>query len=62
MKRAPLDYAVSLLLAPVICITTTLSIRQDLERDAARLGNSLDRVDYAQITPRCRETDYTGGA
>ena len=38
MKRAPLDYAVSLLLAPLICIAAMFSVRQDAESEAARLG------------------------
>lgn len=49
MKRAPLDYAVSLLLAPIICIAITLSTRQDTASEAARLGNRLNPVQYDQF-------------
>jgi hypothetical protein len=46
MKRAPVDYGISLLLVPVICITMTITIRQDVETAATRLGNELDPADY----------------
>jgi hypothetical protein len=49
MKRAPLDYAVSLLLAPVICIITTFLVKQFAESDAAQLGSRLDVPRYEQF-------------
>lgn len=49
MKRAPLDYAISLLLAPFICIVVTFSIRQDVESEAVRLGDGLDPIHYEQL-------------
>jgi hypothetical protein len=49
MKRAPLDYAVSLLLVPVICIGNTFTVRQEIERQGARLGNPLDSAQSAQF-------------
>lgn len=49
MKRAPLDYVVSLLLAPIICIAITLWIKQGVEIEAARLGDGLDPVLYEQF-------------